>query len=156
MTGRNRPAENSAGIQRGRPFEKGRSGNPAGKPKGARSRATMAAEKLLDGEAEVLTRAAISLALGGDTVALRLCLERVIAPRRDRPIKVALPAIETASDAAKALGTIATAVGRGELTPSEATDLATLIERFIKAIETAEIEERLAAIEAQFANGGGA
>ena len=44
-------ADNSAGKQRGKPFEKGQSGNPVGKPKGARHKATLAAEALLDGEA---------------------------------------------------------------------------------------------------------
>jgi len=50
----NADAENAAGKQRGRPFRKGRSGNPSGKAKGTRHKATIQA--LLEGEAEVLTR----------------------------------------------------------------------------------------------------
>jgi hypothetical protein len=46
----------------------------------------MAAEALLDGEAEALTRKAVELALAGDTVALRLCLERLLPPRRSRRV----------------------------------------------------------------------
>jgi len=37
-----------------------------GKPKGARHKATQAAMTLLDGEAEALTRQAITMALRGD------------------------------------------------------------------------------------------
>ena len=84
-------AANSARNQRGRPFVKGQSGCPAGKPKGARHRTTLAAEALLDGEAEVLTRKAIELALAGDSPALRLCLDRILPPRRERPVRFALP-----------------------------------------------------------------
>src|SRR4029077_7685570 len=46
------------------PWHPGQSGNPSGRPKGSRNRTTLAAEALLDGEAEQLTRKAIELAKG--------------------------------------------------------------------------------------------
>ena len=66
-------------------FRKGRSGNPKGRPMGVRNKATEAAELVLDGEAEALTRKAVERALEGEASALRLCLERIIPPRRERP-----------------------------------------------------------------------
>ena len=60
----------------GRRFEEGQSGNPAGRPKGARNRTTLAMQALLEGEAESLTRKAIEMAQEGDPVALRMCLDR--------------------------------------------------------------------------------
>src|ERR687894_527368 len=101
---------------RGKPFQQG---NP-GRPKGSRNKATLAAEALLDGEAEALTRKAIEMALGGDGQAMRLCLERLVSPRRDRPVSFALPRLQTATDALAAAAAIAEAVADGELTPSEA------------------------------------
>jgi len=76
-------------------------GNP-GKPRGTRHKATRAALALLDGEAEALTRQAVTMALGGDVVALRLCLERIAPPRKDAPVAIALPPMQSAADAAKA------------------------------------------------------
>lgn len=84
-------AERTAGKQRGRPFRRGESGNPAGRPIGARHKATVAAEALLDGEAERLTRKVLEMALAGDIVAMRLCLERILPPRRERPVRFKLP-----------------------------------------------------------------
>ena len=84
------------------PFEPGKSGNPAGKLKGTRNRTTLAVEALLDGEAETLTRKAIELAKRGDLAALRVCLDRIVPPRKDRPVKFELPPISSAADAAKA------------------------------------------------------
>jgi hypothetical protein len=107
-------AENTAGKQRGRPFTKGRSGNPSGKPRGARHRATLAAEALLDGEAEALTRKAIELALAGDPIALRLCLDRILPPRRERPFRFVLPELRSAADAGSAMAAILAAVASGD------------------------------------------
>jgi len=104
-------------------------GNP-GKPKGTRHKATQAALALLDGEAEALTRQAVTMALGGDTTALRLCLERIAPPRRDAPVTFDLPPMETARDAAKAAGAVLGAVAEGELTPGEGASLMALVLRF--------------------------
>jgi len=144
-------AENAAAKQRrrgrGRPFEPGQSGNPSGKPPGTRHKATLAAEVLLNGESENLTRKAIGMALDGDGAALRLCLERILPPRRDRPVSIALPPLSGAGDAVGAMAAITAAVATGGLTPSEAGDLSSLVSSYVKAIETDELERRIAALE---------
>jgi hypothetical protein len=142
------PSENSGRIQRPQTFKPGQSGNPAGKPKGARNKATLAMEALLDGEAEEITRTAISMAKAGDPTAMRLVLDRLISPRRDRPVNFALPKLVTAADAVKATSAILEAVAAGELTPSEAGELSKLVDSFRAALTTAELEERLAKLEA--------
>jgi len=153
MTNHPAPAEAPQQIQprrrRGRPFQPGTSGNPAGKPKGTRNRATLAAETLLDGEAEALTRKAIELALGGDSTALRLCIERIVAPRRDRAVNLDMPEMRSPEDAARAMSAIVSAVGAGDLTPGEAADVARLLDAFLKMVEAQEFEARLRAVEEQ-------
>lgn len=121
-------------------------GNP-GKPKGARHRATQAVEALLDGEADMLTRKAIEKALAGDTLALKLCLDRIAPARKDRTVKFRAPPVKTAEDVPAALGALFKAVALGELTTSEAGAIAGIVDKFRNAIELAEIERRLAAIE---------
>ena len=119
-------------------FRPGQSGNPAGRPKGARNRSTIAAESLLEGEAEALTRKAIALALAGDTTALRLCIERLVPPRKDRPIAFELPPIASAADVANAVAAVLQAVAEGRVTPSEAMAVTGLIEVLGRAIPTTE------------------
>jgi hypothetical protein len=133
--------------QRGRPFEKGRSGNPAGRPRGCRNRGTQAAQLLLEGEAEALTRKAVELALGGDPAALRLCLDRLIAPHRERLVPVALPPMRQPGDLAGAMEAIGAAIARGTLAPGEAAELARVVDTFVKAIETRDFDIRLRALE---------
>ena len=140
-------AATTRGKQPGKPWPKGVSGNPAGRPTGSRHKASLAAEALFNGDAEKLTRKAISMALQGDAVAMRLCLERVCPPRRDRPLQFTLPTMKTAADAPAALAAITDAVAKGELSTSEASDLAGLVERFVRSIELSDHEARIAALE---------
>jgi Family of unknown function (DUF5681) len=85
-------------------FKPGQSGNPAGKPKGTRNATTLALEALLDGQASALTEKAINLALAGDMAALRLCLDRILPPRKDSPVAFDLPEMKTLNDAVPAMG----------------------------------------------------
>jgi hypothetical protein len=140
-------AENTAGKQRGRPFRKGQSGNPTGRPLGARNKTTLAAEALLDGEAEMLTRKLIERGGYGDRTALRLCVERIIPVRRDRPVRFELPPIKTAADAVTASAALIQAVAAGQLTPSEAAQVGKLLDGYVRAIEATECEQRRARIE---------
>jgi Family of unknown function (DUF5681) len=129
------------------PFTPGQSGNAAGKPKGTRNKTTLAVEALLDGEAETLTRKAIELAKAGDLTALRVCLDRIAPPRKDRPVTFDLPPISSAADAAKAAAALLEAVALGDLTPAEASELGKLIEAYIKALEATDFAERLTKLE---------
>lgn len=114
--------------KQGGKFVKGRSGNPAGKPKGSRHKITLAVESLLEGQAEALTQKAVELALEGDVTALRLCIDRIAPARKDAPIEVDLPAIIDETSSYKAMHAILMAVGRGEISPDEASKLLSLIE----------------------------
>ncbi len=128
-------------------FAKGQSGNPAGKPAGARNATTLAVERLLEGEAEAITRKAIEMAKKGDTIALRLVLDRVAPLRRGRPVLFELPVIEKASDLAGALGSLLRAMASGKMTPDEAAVIAGVMETKRRAIETGELEQRLDQLE---------
>jgi hypothetical protein len=128
-------------------FQKGVSGNPAGRPRGSRNVALLAIEAMLDGEAEKLTRKCIDLALSGDPTALKLCLERIYPARKDRAVRFALPPITSARDAADIAAAIAQAVAAGHITPSEAAEIGKVIEIYVKAYQTAEMHARVAPVE---------
>jgi hypothetical protein len=105
------------------------------------------AQALLEGEAEALTRKAVELALEGDAAALRLCLEWVIPARKDSPVTLTLPPMQTAEDAAAAMASIVGAVAAGDLTPGEGGALAGLVETYRRALETEDLERRVTLLE---------
>jgi hypothetical protein len=131
-----------------RKFRKGQPGNSAGRRKGSKNRKTLMAELLLEGEAEALARKAVELALGSSEAALRLCLDRLIAPRRERAVPLrGLPPIAAAGDMAAAMAVIIAAAGRGDITPGEAWALAQTIDTFVRMLEASEFERRLQLLE---------
>ncbi len=140
-------AEKTAGQQRGRPFKPGQSGNPSGKPKGTRNKATLAALELLEGEASALTRKAIEEALSGNMIALRICLERLISPAKERPINIDIPIASDAAGLVSISAAILAAVGKGDIDPGQAASLAKVVEIHRNTIEMHELEIRLKKLE---------
>jgi hypothetical protein len=140
------PPENSGQKQDTR-FKPGRSGNPLGKPPGARNKVYRAVEALLDGEAEALTRKAVDLALNGDTIALRLCLDRIAPPRKSRAVTLDLPELRSAADVLAGMTALIQAMANGEISPDEAQQVAGILEGVRRVIETNEFEQRIAALE---------
>ena len=128
-------------------FKPGQSGNPAGKPKGARNHATRALLQLMEGEAEEITRAMVDAAKGGDMAAARFILDKLVPAAKEPPVSLELPNIDTASDAAGAQNVILQAVAKGELLPGEANVLSGIVESRRKAMETEDLERRIAALE---------
>ena len=128
-------------------FQSGQSGNPAGRPKGARGKATIMAEGMFEGEAQEVIRAAIDRAKSGDVAAIRVCLDRIAPRKRDRPVAFELPPLHTAADAAAALAAITAAVSDGDLTPSEAADLFKLVDGFTRTLEATLFEQRMTRLE---------
>ena len=129
------------------PFQKGESGNPAGRPRGARNRTTVLLENLLAEDGEAIARKAIELAKAGEIAALRMCLDRLVPVRKDEPVVFDLPPLETAAASVAAAARIVAAVADGDLTPSEAMDVAKVIDVYVGALATKDFEERLAKLE---------
>ena len=73
--------------------------------------------------------------------------------RKGRPVHLDLPEIETVADLPIALSALLSAMGHGEITPEEAVVVANVVEAKRKAIETVELEQRIAALEEAKAGG---
>jgi hypothetical protein len=133
----------NAGNTGGKPFA---IGNP-GRPKGSLNKTTLAVQSLLDGQAQALTQKAIGLALEGDMMAIRICLDRIIPIRKSRPISINLPDTKNASGIAEAQAAVVQAVGAGLIVPDEGQVLSSILEARRKALETQDHEVRLNKLE---------
>src|SRR5689334_9055507 len=128
-------------------FAKGASGNPSGRPAGTRNKSTVLLEQMLEGDSERITRKLIDLALGGDLNAIRLCMERLVPPRKDRLIQLDLPPVQTVQQISSALETVANAIGEGRITPGEGETLANVLRVQKDVMATAELERRIEQLE---------
>ena len=139
--------ENTTGKQRGKPFKPVQSGNPAGRPVGAKNRATVMAQALFDGEAETLTRKIIELAKNGDMQALKVCVDRLCPPMKAQAahVQVEIPKTDNISDIADAF---IRAAADGQLPPDVAAQLVSAVGTLARVVEIDELKERLVALEA--------
>lgn len=129
-------------------WKPGRSGNPAGRPKGSRNATTLAVQSLLSGQAEALTQVAIDAALNGDSVALKICLDRILPTLKELPVNIKLPSMMTAAELPTMTAAIIRAVSSGDLLPTEAEKISKLVDVHRNAIEAADFDLRLKALEA--------
>jgi hypothetical protein len=128
-------------------FQKGKSGNPAGRPKGSKNRATLLAIAAMEGELDAVVRKIIEAAKSGDMTAARLVVDKLIPAAKERPISFNLHAVSDAVGCAEAQAKIVAAVAEGEILPSEGDTLSGLVEHQRRAIETTDIIKRLEALE---------
>ncbi|HEX2243372.1 MAG TPA: DUF5681 domain-containing protein [Gammaproteobacteria bacterium] len=126
------------------PYKKGQSGNPSGRPRGISDKRT-ALRELLAPHAQALIEKTVELAKGGDTTALRLCLERIMAPIRARDDAVVIEQVgNTLTERSQA---IVNASLTGQISPSEASTLMQALATQARVIESEELAARIEALE---------
>jgi hypothetical protein len=139
---------------RGVPFTKGNKLGP-GRPPGSRNKVTLALEQMMADDGAAVVQAVLAAAKGGDMTAARIIVDRLAPARKDRPVTIELPKIESAADIPAATQAILEATAAGELTPSEGAALVNIAESHRKAVELSELEGRIRAIEAEQASARG-
>ena len=130
-------------------FKPGQSGNPAGRPEGSRAKALLALDKLGEEAAQDIVKAVINKAKAGDLQAAVPILSRVWPPRRGGRVVFDLPNVTTAAELPGAIADIGRQVSEGAISPDEGSMIVALLEAQRKAIETSELAERIAALEAR-------
>jgi hypothetical protein len=132
-------------------FQPGQSGNPAGKKPGTRNRMTVLAEQIAADRMGRIAEAAAAKAEEGDARLCQFFLGRAIARPRGRSVELDLPNPDTAAAVVAAGAALFRAAAVGEVTPDEAQSLGALLDGQRRALETAELERRIVALETRFA-----
>ena len=141
--------EKTAKKQSGKRFKPGESGNPSGRPRGARNKASVLAQRLMENQTEAVVQTVINAALTGDMSACKLIVERLLPPVKERPLDadLKLPATISAANAGKVFSEVFKAVVKGGLHPSEGKTLVDLMNAYLTAHEYSELSERIAELE---------
>ena len=125
-------------------FQRGRSGNPKGRPSGSRNHNHLHLQELILNDAEAIIGRIVKAALGGDMTAARLLIDRLLPKRTCRPLLgLTLPAISTAADACCAMAAITNAAVEGVISTTEAADLSLVMENFRRIRESTDLEIEL-------------
>jgi hypothetical protein len=135
---------NSPKKVRGRPFPKGQSANPSGRPLGSRNTATLYLEKLMGDQGEAVVNSVVEAAINGDMTAAKIIVDRIVPLRKGRPVTIELPPVKTADDVAEAVAALLAQTAKGELTPDEAGALAGILDLRRRSIETVELADQVA------------
>ena len=124
-------------------FTKGKSGNPAGRPKGVATKQTKLRAEIAEHLPGIIDKT-VEMAKGGDTTAIKLLMDRVLPALRpvDTPVSFALGGTLTESGQA-----VLQAVETGSMTPDQASKLLTGIGTLARVTEVDELTRRVEALE---------
>src|SRR3954463_8748455 len=120
-------------VKRGRPFQPGNKCG-RGRPRGSRNKRTLQWEEMLSEHGEALVKKCIVMALQGDRAALRLCMERLVAPCKQSPVQFGLPSITAAAELVRAQAAVLEAFSRGQLTSAHAETMGDLLDKHRRLI----------------------
>jgi hypothetical protein len=123
-----------------------------GRPQGSRNKATLALQAMLDGFGESITKKCALLALQGDPTALRLCMERLIAPRKDHAVKFTRHPTTNAAEVAAAMDAILRHIADAQLTPAQGQMIMTSLEGRLRIIQAVAHEARMDDLESSEAD----
>ena len=127
-----------------------------GRPVGSRNSVTVAAEQLIQGESEALSRKLIELALDGNVACLKTAIERIVPVCKSRPISLPdMPKIDSVADASELTGYVIGAIAEGKVSPVEGEIISRACERHLKALEVRDLEARLTALESKLVGNQG-
>lgn len=147
-------------------FERGKSGNPDGRPPGP-NKLTMAARQriaedcdpigflasVMKGEPQVIGEGEAQVThqptLADRTGAARSLLGKMVPDAKDRPLAFEVGEITGPSDALSCMGRVIAAMGTGELTALEAKSVMDVVGIYLEAWKANDMEQRLQALEAK-------
>lgn len=130
-------------------FEKGRSGNPTGRPRRPRLTGPDQLRADLLRDAPEILKALVEQAKSGDATAARLILDRCLPTLRPQDAPAALPPGVDLSDLAGAPAAVLAALSAGTIGTEQAGALAGVLASLVKVREAVELETRIAALEAK-------
>jgi hypothetical protein len=130
----------------GRPFQPGNTFG-RGRPKGSKNKTTKKMKELLEKFSEGILQKCMAMALKGDRMAMKLCMERLFPARRDGYVQMPLPRTNTVPEIAASNGKVVQAIARGQITPTEGESISRILEEQRRMVESADWEARLKALE---------
>jgi hypothetical protein len=101
----------------------------------------------MEDDADAIVQAVIERAKGGDMVAAKIVLDRIVPIRKGAVVELDLPKVTTSRGVAAAMAALVDAMSAGAITPDEASTISSVLEIRRRAIETQEIDERLKKLE---------
>ncbi len=133
-------------------FTKGKSGNPSGRPCGVKDKRITLREAFQKHQS-ALIEAVIEQALRGDTAALRICLDRIVAPLKSNPVRIDGFTGGTLAERGEA---VMAAIAAGEIAVEEGGALLNMLQSQVRLVEATELDTRITALEQQAGSKNGA